>query len=280
MKLVTLTDNRTHAPELKTEHGLSVYIETEQHKILFDTGQSGLFVENAEQLGVDLKAVDMAIISHGHYDHIGGLPHFIQLNPDAPIIMKREVFDTPYQSIKAGKVKQIGPSDELKQQMDRFTFPREVITSIDNIHIIQQIDTPYPRPKGNQLLYKTEAGESVHDDFQHELLLVIENEGKLVVFTGCAHHGVLNMIHTAKQHFPNEPIQLVFGGFHLISPNSFAEVESEADLQQITQALQELIDPQTAIYTGHCTGEDVSTTLTQQFGHNLRQFHTGLTLHL
>ena len=83
MKIVFLADNRSCREELSTEHGLSVYVETDRHRVLLDTGASDLFIRNAEKQGVDLSKVDYVFISHGHSDHIGGLPYFGQTIPFA-----------------------------------------------------------------------------------------------------------------------------------------------------------------------------------------------------
>ena len=91
MKITVLTEN-TSACGLTFEHGLSLYIETNGHRLLFDTGQTALFSENAERLGVDLAAVDICVLSHGHYDHGGGLKRFIGLNDHAPIYLSHHAF--------------------------------------------------------------------------------------------------------------------------------------------------------------------------------------------
>ena len=280
MKIVTLTDNRASDSELKTEHGLSVYIETENHKVLFDTGQSALFAQNADKLGIDLQQIDLVVISHGHYDHIGGLRHFLEMNHHAKVILKREIFDYQYQSVKAGTVKQIGADPMLLDYQNRFIFPENNLTSIDSLQIIKEIEIPYPQPKGNKLLFKSDGEVIKEDNFEHELLFVIENNDKLVIFTGCAHHGVLNMIHTAKQHFPGKTIQLIYGGFHLIDPNSFTTVENNDELENIRDTINSMTDNETIIFTGHCTGNKVLETLTQVMGDKIKSIYTGLTINL
>ena len=88
MKIVTLVENTCGAENCIAEHGLSIYIETEKHRLLLDTGQTDAVVRNAEALGIDLRAVDTVILSHGHYDHTGGVMPFSRLNSSAQIIMQ------------------------------------------------------------------------------------------------------------------------------------------------------------------------------------------------
>ena len=93
MKITTLMENTASAECYTAEHGLSIYIETKNHVILFDSGASGAFADNAEKLGVDLGKVEMAVLSHGHYDHGGGLLRFMEKNKTAPIYMSACAFE-------------------------------------------------------------------------------------------------------------------------------------------------------------------------------------------
>ena len=114
MKIVTLTDNRTQSNKLETEHGLSLYIETDcGQKILYDTGQSYLFMQNAKKLGIELKDIDKVVISHGHYDHIGGLLAFLKINKIAKVYMNATLFDYEYFSLKSGVKKLNGFPPDL-----------------------------------------------------------------------------------------------------------------------------------------------------------------------
>ena len=85
MKIYTLMENTTCNEALACEHGLSLYIEAAGKRILFDAGQTGAFADNAEKMGIDLSQVDICILSHGHYDHGGGLKRFLEVNDHAPI---------------------------------------------------------------------------------------------------------------------------------------------------------------------------------------------------
>ena len=98
MIIKALAENTSVSEEYRAEHGLSIYIETGNHKLLFDTGRGGLFLENAEKMGVDLSKVDTAVISHGHYDHGGGLPYFLEINQTAKIYIHKKAFGDYYSS--------------------------------------------------------------------------------------------------------------------------------------------------------------------------------------
>src|SRR5665648_658871 len=96
MKILTLIENLVYKQGLVAEHGLAIYLETENRKILFDTGQTGLFLQNAQKLGVDIEDIDTLILSHGHYDHTGGLYPFLEKNSKAKVYAKSSIFTPKY----------------------------------------------------------------------------------------------------------------------------------------------------------------------------------------
>ena len=122
MNIISLVENTASKDTLGAEHGLSLYIETDRHKILFDMGQSNLFEENAAKLGVNLAEVDIAVLSHGHYDHGGGLKRFLEINRKAPVYISRYAFEPHYN----GTEKYIGLDTSLAQS-DRLIFTEDFI---------------------------------------------------------------------------------------------------------------------------------------------------------
>lgn len=274
MKIITLVDNRTQSESLETEHGLSLYIETDDNlKILYDTGQSDLFIHNANKLGVDLSAIDRVVISHGHYDHIGGLLSFMKLNKTAKVYMNASIFNYEYFSLKKGVKKMNGFSPDLMQHSERFVL-LDRNTQIDNLWFITDITHKYDSPKGNTILYRQKDGVEELDDFSHELILVVDTAQSLCVFTGCAHNGVLNIVSTVQTVLPDKQIQCVYGGFHLIDTKDFVKTESEKELKNIARELTITL-PVAQFYTGHCTGSSAFTILKDEMGEKLEDFYVG-----
>lgn len=274
MKIIALVDNRSQSENLDTEHGLSLYIETDDNqKTLYDIGQSDLFLHNAETLGVDLNAIDRVVISHGHYDHIGGLVSFLKVNKRAKVYMNAKLFDYEYFSVKRGVKNMNGFPPELLEYRDRFVMLNKNV-QFDKIWFITDIAHTYALPKGNAILYRQKDGIEELDQFEHELILVVDTAQGLCVFTGCAHNGVLNIAATVQSIIPDKQIHCLYGGFHLIDGKDFVETETTDELTSIANELINLL-PTAHFYTGHCTGEKAIKVLSQKMEGRLESFYVG-----
>ena len=172
MRWTVLSDNRSYDSCLFTEHGLSVLLQTERHKILLDTGASDVFVRNAEQLGIDLSDVGYVFISHGHSDHAGGLRYFLEHNQNAQVIVSPDAMSGKFFS-KRGNLHSITTEwPEIGE--DRLVLIDQTCEILEGLHVIAHIPQKHPMPKGNQNLYIQDAdGNYIHDDFRHELALYV-----------------------------------------------------------------------------------------------------------
>ena len=249
MKIKMLAENTSCNPQLGFEHGLSIYIETQGKTLLFDTGASSLFAENAKKLDVDLQKVDLVVLSHGHYDHAGGLPTFLKINDKAPIYLRNSAFGDYYSEREGGKHKYIGINKGLRSS-NRIALTPEHMHLESGLSLFSQVQGDRFFPTGNNtLLKKTDAGFE-RDDFSHEQNLVIE-EGKVsLLLSGCSHRGIVNIVDTFCKLYGHYPTHVI-GGFHLYDHKT-GKPESKETLEKISEAL---LATGATYYTCHCTGE-------------------------
>ena len=254
-----LSDNRSSNPTLETEHGLSILLTTERHKILLDTGASDVFLRNAEQLGINLSDVDYVFISHGHSDHAGGLRYFLEQNQKAKIIVSPDAMSGKFFS-KRGNLHSI-TTEWPEIDDDRLILIDQTCEIADGLHVIAHIPQIHPMPKGNQNLYVQDAnGSYIHDDFRHELALHIDG----LLFTGCAHSGLENILSACPW-----SVNTVVGGFHLLDG-----LETEDEQAVLAQTLKANY-PHTQFYTSHCTGDNVFEVMRDVMGEQLQFFRCG-----
>jgi 7,8-dihydropterin-6-yl-methyl-4-(beta-D-ribofuranosyl)aminobenzene 5'-phosphate synthase len=259
MKWTVLSDNRTQNPSLETEHGLSILLETDKHRILLDTGANDVFIRNAEKMGIDLNTVDCVFISHGHSDHAGGLRYLMEINNKAKVIVSPHAVSGKFFS-KYNHFHSI-TTEWPEDSKNSFQLIDQTCEVCDNLHIIAHIPQSYPIPLGNQHLFVQDAnGNYVNDDFRHELALYVDG----LLFTGCAHSGLENILAACPY-----PVKTVIGGFHLLDDH-----ESEEELTELAKRLTEAY-PNTQFYTSHCTGDKVFTALKSVMGDQLHAFSCG-----
>jgi len=261
MRITALTENTTQG-DFGTEHGLSLYIETGTHRVLFDTGQTGLFAENARKLGIDLGSVDIAVISHGHYDHGGGLKTFLSANSKAPVYISKYAFEPHYNSegkyigldrslmgnsrfIYTNDITEIEPGMTLYSCNDREKeIPIDASgmkTEIEpgmTIYSCNDMEKEIPLDASG---LKMEAGGRMQDeDFRHEQYLLIEEGGKRILISGCSHKGIINIVKWFEPDF-------LVGGFH------FWKLPMDEKLREYSEILDSF---PTEYYTCHCTGTE------------------------
>lgn len=274
MKITALMENTKINEDLACEHGLSLYIEFGDRKILLDTGASGSFLSNGEKLGVNIEDIEIAVLSHGHNDHGGGLKAFFSSNSIGKVYLKKEA-TKDYYSYKDGDKKYIGISkDVMEDNWKRLQFINEFTEIEKNIFILSDIEKDYPLPEGNSNLYMEDKHGFRRDEFVHELLLVIRGEDGIVIFTGCAHNGIINIIKTVKHFFPGEKINGIIGGFHLMTEGKWeGACAKEEDIEKISEAIME--EGVEVVYTGHCTGEKGYFILKEKLGNGVKYLSTG-----
>lgn len=273
MKLVVLSDNRQLQQTLGNEHGLCIYLETEKYKCLLDTGASDMFIRNAEEMVIDLEAVDYVFISHGHSDHIGGLQAFLEMNHKAKIVLSKNALTQHFYSVRNG-LRNISSKIDISNYENRFVFIDSKTVFENEISVFPCQKVHFPLPKANSTLMVGNKNGLKTDDFNHEIIVCFGTD-ELLVYTGCAHHGLLNILDSV-QNITEKRITTLIGGFHLLDGHP-GQYESEEEINDIAENLAANY-PETMIYTGHCTGDRVYSLLKKKLLDNLKFFHTGFTL--
>lgn len=269
MRIINLIENTQGChEECLFEHGLSFYIETAKHHILVDTGATGAFIENAKMLGVDLNAVDTVVLSHGHYDHAGGILKFAKMNSHARIYMQK-LAGAEYYRKDSMQEKYIGIDAGILQ------FPQVELVDGDNIldeelFLFGKVTGRKLWPKGNLVLKEKREDAFYQDEFLHEQYLVAAENGRRVLISGCAHNGILNILDRYRDIYGTDP-DAVVSGFHMMKRDEY----TEEDLKMIKETATELKKLDTMFYTGHCTGEIPYQILKEHMGEQLVYVHSG-----
>lgn len=253
LKVTTIVEDTCPQRPLWGEHGLSFWIEADDNKILFDTGQSGeVLIHNLKVLDLDLNNLDAFILSHPHDDHSGGLRIIANYIKNVPMYCISNAFE---EYIPNGK--------KISKLISKINYVKENLEIFPGVYIPQERDT-INTPK-----------------LTKEINLVINLEGRgLIIIVGCAHHGLANIINDVKSLFQNRiPIYALFGGLHL----------KDAEEKEIIEIVNSLKDLGLKILApNHCTGFNAIRTMAQTFPKEMEvvsktdtgTFHTGKTIEL
>jgi 7,8-dihydropterin-6-yl-methyl-4-(beta-D-ribofuranosyl)aminobenzene 5'-phosphate synthase len=277
MEVISLIENTglSNRKDLHTEHGLSLFIRSNDQQILFDTGISGNFHLNAQRFNVNTAKVTHAVLSHHHFDHGGGLATFLEANNQARVYLRNSSTEQFHLDIFGLLKRRVGLDETLFQlHPHRFVFIDQFSEIAPDVFILTKINKRHSMPKGNRHLFIGAGSTKRLDDFEHELIMVIRESTGLAVFTGCSHHGILNMLDAVLEHFPGQTIKAIFGGFHLIDlPLINSMAGSKDDIKKLGGAI--LKYPVEKVYTGHCTGIKAYRILKEVMGAKLEYFATG-----
>jgi 7,8-dihydropterin-6-yl-methyl-4-(beta-D-ribofuranosyl)aminobenzene 5'-phosphate synthase len=263
LRITTLSENTASMDDFIAEWGLSILIETEKTKILFDTGQGYACVHNADTLGIDLRDIDKIVLSHGHFDHTGGLRDVLRrIRKKIEIIAHPHIWQPKYSLRRSEEPRYIGIpfcQNELESLGARFILdpkPAEIDGSIMTTGEIP-MSTSYEEVDA-ALFIKEDSGWKP-DRVMDDQALVIKTDAGLVIILGCAHRGMVNTICHARQLAGEERIRALIGGSHLITA-------SAQNFRQTVDDLRKLGNPKLGLC--HCTDLKAIGCLSQEFGEN------------
>ena len=271
MKIITLVEDTEGVAGCGYEHGLSLYIETKRHKLLMDCGTTDLFLKNAEVLGVDIKDVDSVFLSHGHYDHSGGIIPFTRYNSNAKIYLQESVGRDYYHVTE--EIEKYAGIDKKILELPQCILLNGNKKIDEELFVYSNISCKRCLPKGNREMTCKVDGKHLPDTFDHEQCLVITQGGQKVLVSGCAHNGILNIVDKYKELFGNYP-DIVISGFHMIQKGDY----SEDDIANIKETAEELLKTNALYFSGHCTGTFAYGIMKEMMGEKLQSIHSGKRL--
>jgi 7,8-dihydropterin-6-yl-methyl-4-(beta-D-ribofuranosyl)aminobenzene 5'-phosphate synthase len=274
IKITTLSENTADLGYLG-EWGLSLFIEADGLKVLFDTGAGIAAIHNARLMGINLSKIDRIVLSHGHRDHTGGLREVLK-------IMGKEVGVIAHPDIWASKYSRRGKNPaqfsglpfrrELLENLGaRFNLTRKPVRLTGSFLTTGEIPMLSDYEEIDSGLFDKKSGEMLPDELNDDLALVADTEYGLVVILGCAHHGIINTLRHAQKLTGKELIYAAIGGTHLLNASVERLKKTAAELQEI--GVQYL-------GVSHCTGFEASAYLAREFGERffLNNAGTRLTL--
>ncbi|MBO7302087.1 MAG: MBL fold metallo-hydrolase [Bacteroidaceae bacterium] len=276
MTITILIDNALPLNEnnLVAEHGLSLYIKTDNNEILCDTGASGRFLDNAKSIGLDIEKSHFAFISHGHNDHCGGIGNFFEAVTLKNVYMHKDILTEQYYSSRKGAVRNIScNNDALTRHINRIVTIEGSQQIAKDAFAIQCKEEKFTKPYGNRFLTKNNGEKVVFDNFTHELSLCFTTPQGLVIISPCSHCGVINIMEECRKVTGRDKIHAFIGGFHFVEGEKCID-ETECFANDITKYY-----PDTIFYTGHCTCDTAKEILAKRL-ENIRFFTTGTIIEI
>jgi len=264
MRVTLLVDNLARNG-LRSEHGLSFLVETEEGFVLFDTGQSDAWLHNLKALGHKPAAITAVAISHGHYDHTGGLPDVARESPGARFFAHRECF-TPKFARLNGIKRYVGVPGDATPLRGRFELNRTSTDVAPGVTLSGEV--PLEVPVALYTRFLTGDEEMRQDTFEDEQCVILQNGDRTAVLVGCAHRGIENNILAAMAVAGVSRIDMVAGGFHL------GDAEEDR-LESLSGFLSGIDIGQIACC--HCTGMDAYFYLSSMFGSRVTVGRAGMT---
>ena len=276
VRLITLSENTAQTIYLLGEWGLSVLIDADGKRVLFDTGGGLSAVMNADTLGQDLSTVDKIVLSHGHFDHTGGLRDVLsRMKKAIEIIAHPDVWDSKYGGSAAMNIyRYVGipfQREELETRGATFVLEKGPVWITDNIVTTGEIPMVTEYEQVDAALFVKEGDKYVPDKVLDDRAMIIKTDQGLVVVAGCAHRGIINTLLYAQELTGEKRIHAVIGGIHL-------HRASEEQLALTMAAFRDM-DVQ-KIGVSHCTSLPAAAMMAHEFGEDFFFNNTGTRIEL
>jgi len=268
MKIVLVVENTAEGRDILGEHGLAYWIEADGRKILFDTGQGHILLHNADVLGIDLRQTETLVISHGHFDHAGGLAPLFEVARPALFVAHPEIFSPKY-TRHGGEMMEIGmgtlTEDDIRSHCEQLRLSREPVEIVPGVSFLGEIPRRTSFEDTGGAFFADAEGRSP-DPLNDDSALVLESIKGLVVLLGCTHSGVVNTLMRVGELFAGKKIAAVIGGMHLWNASARRLDETVEAIRQSGAAL---------VAAGHCTGWRATKRFADEFGDRFEPLAAG-----
>jgi 7,8-dihydropterin-6-yl-methyl-4-(beta-D-ribofuranosyl)aminobenzene 5'-phosphate synthase len=258
IRVTTLVDNTADARGLLAEHGFSLWIEVGDCRVLFDTGQGLALAHNAAALGVNLERADALVVSHGHYDHAGGLRHALAVRPALDVYLHPDALGPKFSTRGAGAPRDIGIPQADREALSRHGTLRHVqgpLQLCDRVTLTGPIPRLCAFEEPDPAFFKDMDARDA-DPLIDDQAAFVETPRGTVVLLGCGHSGVVNTLNHVARLTLGRPIHAVMGGMHLGSV-------SQSRLAATVRALRDM--EIVRLIPAHCTGLAATAALLDEF---------------
>ncbi len=267
IKFTTLSENTVSSTGFIGEWGLAILIETDECTVLLDTGPGRSAAYNADKIGIDLTNVEKIVLSHGHLDHTGGLKEILEKTGPVEIIAHPDVWASKYSIPSGQKPRKIGiptTKEELVRLGATLTLSRKPVWISDNIVTTGEVPMATDFEAIDSNLFVEEGGEMFPDELRDDRGVIIKTDVGLVLFSGCAHRGIVNMLYHAREIAGENRVYAVIGGTHLFRSSEERVALTINEFKKM--GVQK-------IGVSHCTGQWASADIAREFGQDIFFFN-------
>lgn len=263
---------------LQNEHGLSLYIKCNNKNILFDSGPSETLIANSLKMNLDLSKIDYLVVSHGHFDHGGGIIPFLENNTKAKVYMQKYC-NKSYYFEENNEKEYIGLDSKIfTQYSNRIIYTDNSIFNItDDIFLIPNVEIKSKITYNNKSMLIHDSSSFDQDIFEHEQAMVIKSNDKYYLFSGCSHKGIINIANSIKDSFNINKIDFLIGGLHLVEDPILKTAICDSELDKVSHYLEKNVD---FTYTCHCTGDTAYNYLKKKLNNKIQYLRTGSEINI